>query len=63
VRFRLLDGVGLSIDGQEIELGHAKQRCLLAVLLVEANRPVSTDRLLDFAWGNRAPWPPLVGWH
>ncbi len=50
MEFRVLGSVEASMDGRIVELGHARQRSLLAVLLVEANRPVPTDRLIDCAW-------------
>ncbi|OLT34787.1 hypothetical protein BJF79_32920 [Actinomadura sp. CNU-125] len=42
-------------DGQEIDLGTAKQRTLLAVLLMEPNRTVSLDRLTTALWDDRPP--------
>jgi DNA-binding SARP family transcriptional activator len=38
----------------------AQQRVVLAVLLIEAGRPVSTDRLIDEIWGERPPRSALV---
>src|SRR5262249_4548036 len=35
--------------------GGAKQRALLALLLLDANRPVSRDRLIDGLWGESPP--------
>ncbi len=55
-RFRLLGGVEAECDGVPVELGHAKQRGVFAVLLVEANQLVTIDRLLDCVWGE--PHPP-----
>jgi predicted ATPase/DNA-binding SARP family transcriptional activator len=43
------DGDGL------LELGAAKQRALLAVLLLNVNQTVSRDRLIDELWGDNAP--------
>ena len=42
-------------DGRLVELGGAKQRAVLAVLLLRANRVVSRDELIDALWGERAP--------
>ncbi|ONI92949.1 transcriptional regulator, SARP family protein [Saccharothrix sp. ALI-22-I] len=55
VGFGLLGGVEAHLDGAPVDLGHPKQRGVLAVLLVEANRPVSTGQLLDRVWGEDPP--------
>ena len=38
-----------------VPLGGRKQRALLAFLLLERNRPISRDRLIDGLWGERPP--------
>ncbi|MBP2337553.1 DNA-binding SARP family transcriptional activator [Saccharothrix coeruleofusca] len=55
VGFRVLDGVEARVGDRRLELGHARQRCVLAALLVDANRAVSADRLLERVWGERPP--------
>jgi DNA-binding SARP family transcriptional activator len=50
---RLLGPVRVSVDGRAIRLP-AKQRTLLAMLALQPNRTVSTDRLIDGIWGEDA---------
>ncbi len=47
MEFRILGPLEVLSDGQVLDLGGHKQRALLALLLLEANRPVSRDRLID----------------
>ena len=42
-------------DGRAVPLGGQKQRVLLALLLLNANRVVSTDTLLDVLWDESPP--------
>src|SRR6266550_967426 len=50
MEFRILGPLEVLSDGQALDLGGQKQRALLALLLLEANRPVSRDRLIDALW-------------
>ncbi|MFJ9679319.1 BTAD domain-containing putative transcriptional regulator [Streptomyces sp. NPDC101194] len=55
VEFRVLGGVEVRVDGHRPDLGPARQRRVLAVLLLEANHVVTVDELVDRVWGERAP--------
>ena len=56
VEFRLLGRVEAYLGEQVIDLGPARQRCVAAVLLAEANHVVEPDRLIDRTWGEHAPY-------
>ena len=55
MQFRILGPLEVERTGRPLTLGGAKQRAVLAVLLLRANRVVSRDRLVDAVWGERAP--------
>jgi predicted ATPase/DNA-binding SARP family transcriptional activator len=50
VAFSLLGPVEATVDGRVIPLGGRRQQALLALLLLEPGRPVSSDRLLEELW-------------
>jgi DNA-binding SARP family transcriptional activator len=54
-QFRLLGPLEAAVDGEPVTLGGQKQRALLATLLLESNRIVSGDRLIDAVWGEIPP--------
>jgi DNA-binding SARP family transcriptional activator len=58
VEFRLLGDIEARVGGRSVALGYARLRCLLAVLLVEANRTVSVDDLVERVWGGEPPHRP-----
>jgi peptide/nickel transport system substrate-binding protein len=55
VEFSVLGPLSVRIDGTPVALGGAKQRALLAMLLLRANAVVSRDSLIDGLWGEHAP--------
>jgi len=55
MEFRILGPLEVLEDGRALDVGGTKQRALLVVLLLNANRVVSTDRLIEALWGERAP--------
>lgn len=55
LQFRLLGPLEASRDGVRLDLGPRKQRAVLALLLLSANRVVSTERLIDDLWGDAPP--------
>ena len=48
--FGVLGPLQLSVDGQPVPLGAPKQRAVLAMLLINRNRPVSRDSLINATW-------------
>jgi DNA-binding SARP family transcriptional activator len=55
VEFRVLGPLEARDDDEPLALGGAKQRALLAILLLNANQVVSSDRLIDELWGAETP--------
>jgi eukaryotic-like serine/threonine-protein kinase len=53
--FRILGPLEVSDCGRLLELGGHKQRALLALLLLDANRVVATERLIDALWDEDPP--------
>ncbi|MGY0235193.1 BTAD domain-containing putative transcriptional regulator [Longispora urticae] len=52
MEFRVLGGVRAQVDGVPVDLGRRRERCLLGVLLLQVNTPVSTDTLVDLLGGD-----------
>jgi DNA-binding SARP family transcriptional activator len=55
VEFRALGPVDVLVDGRPLAIGRGKQRALLVLLVLNANRLVSSDRIIDELWGERPP--------
>lgn len=55
VEYRILGSLEAVRPGEQCALGGAKQRALLAILLVNANRVVSTDALIEALWPDKPP--------
>src|ERR671936_529071 len=53
--FLVLGPLEVRAGSRRLALGAAKQRGLLAILLLHANEIVSSDRLVDELWGERPP--------
>ncbi|MEV4363813.1 BTAD domain-containing putative transcriptional regulator [Nonomuraea sp. NPDC049625] len=55
LEFRLLGAVEAYSDGQRVVLGPRKQRLTFAVLALEANHPVTVERLVELNWPGSRP--------
>src|SRR5262245_55689973 len=55
MEYRILGPLEVREGERSLPLAGAKQRALLALLLVNANRVVSRDRLIEELWGERPP--------
>src|SRR5712692_93732 len=53
--FRILGPLEVESVGQMLPLGSRQPRALLAVLLLDANRVVSRERLVEALWGEEPP--------
>jgi DNA-binding SARP family transcriptional activator len=55
MEFRILGPLEVMDQGANVKLGGAKQRSLLAFLLLNPNQAISRDRLIDELWGEQPP--------
>src|SRR5262245_35159440 len=53
--FRILGPLDVRDGDQAVELAGGRQRALLALLIVNANETVSTDRIVEELWGEHSP--------
>ncbi|MFV9633373.1 BTAD domain-containing putative transcriptional regulator [Mycobacterium neumannii] len=54
--FRLLGDIGADIDGERVDVGHARQRAVLVAMLIDLNRPVPSDQLIYRVWADEPPY-------
>jgi DNA-binding SARP family transcriptional activator len=54
-RFEILGPIRVVDDDHEIDLGPGKQRAVLGVLLLNANKPVPTAQIVDAVWQDEPP--------
>ena len=55
MEFGILGPLEVRYDGRERLIAGAKQRALLAVLVLSANQVVSSDQLVEELWGGEPP--------
>jgi DNA-binding SARP family transcriptional activator/tetratricopeptide (TPR) repeat protein len=55
LEYRIMGPLEVLRDGVRVWIGAARQRTLLAALLVHANHVVDTDRLIEYLWDSRPP--------
>ncbi|MEH3154411.1 MAG: BTAD domain-containing putative transcriptional regulator [Gordonia paraffinivorans] len=63
MEYRVLGPLAVIRDGIRCELGSPKQRAVLAMLLLERGRAVSTDRLCEAIWGDDQPGNAMSSLH
>ncbi|MFD9699690.1 BTAD domain-containing putative transcriptional regulator [Lentzea sp. NPDC059081] len=55
LRYEVLGLLRVVRAGQDVDLGAAKQRAVLAVLLLARNTPVSRGQIIEAVWGDNVP--------
>jgi DNA-binding SARP family transcriptional activator len=58
VQFRLLGDIEMRVSDQVVDLGHARRRHVLGVLLNDANQVVPAGQLVERVWGDQLPVNP-----
>src|SRR5918996_1580054 len=58
VEFRILGPLEVVAEDRQVRVSGAKERALLAILLVHVGEVVSADRLIDELWGGELPANP-----
>jgi SARP family transcriptional regulator, regulator of embCAB operon len=63
VGFGVLGPLEMTVGGTPVSLGPRKQRAVLGMLVINRNRAVGTEALIDAAWGQRAPQEARASLH
>ena len=63
MEFRILGPVEVRDDGRVVRLGGGKQRAVLALLLLNANRVVASERMIELLWGEQPPATAATALH
>ncbi|MGW0877147.1 BTAD domain-containing putative transcriptional regulator [Streptomyces sp. NPDC002740] len=63
LRIRVLGPLGVEVDGEPAELGAARQRTVLSLLLMARGAVVPTDRLTDCLWRGAPPAKAMASLH
>jgi DNA-binding SARP family transcriptional activator len=61
--FGVLGPLQICVEGSPAALGTPKQRAVLAMLLINRNRPVATGALIEAAWEQSPPPDPRASLH
>ena len=59
----MLGPLQIRVDGEPVALGTPKQRAVLAMLVINRNRPVATESLIEAAWEQFPPPDPRASLH
>jgi DNA-binding SARP family transcriptional activator len=59
-RYQILGPLDVEVAGRPVDAGPPKQRAVLGLLLLHANRVVSVDTIIDELWGDEPP-PRALG--
>jgi DNA-binding SARP family transcriptional activator/ABC-type branched-subunit amino acid transport system substrate-binding protein/DNA-binding beta-propeller fold protein YncE len=55
VEFRILGALAVVEGSEQLDVGAAKQRALLALLLLHRNEEMPSERIIDLLWAGRPP--------
>lgn len=53
--FRILGPLAVTVGGRPLDIGSARQRTILALLLVRPGRIIATDDLVETVWNEKPP--------